>query len=154
MTVIAVPLSNDPQPQPSYELRQEIATYLAARSCAVDPANIAVIGPTYLEVGVSAVVAPLALDQAGVVKAAVLAALAQFFSPLTGGRDGGGWPFGRDVYISDVALLLESVPGVDYVTNLELLLDQIPQGDVVAVPSDRIVAAGGMLISMEGAPAL
>jgi hypothetical protein len=53
-----------------------------------------------------------------------------------------------------VALLLESIPGVDHVTNLELLIDQIPQGDLVSVPSDRVVAAGDMLVSMEGAPTL
>jgi hypothetical protein len=155
VTVIIIPQSNDPQPQPSYELRQQVAGYLAARAPAsIAPGNIAVIGPTYLAVGVIAIIAPLVLDQAGVVKAAAVAALLQFFNPLTGGRDGGGWPFGRDVYISDVALLLESIPGVDYVTNLELLIDQIPQGDLVSVPAERVVAAGDMLISMEGAPTL
>jgi hypothetical protein len=155
VTVIIVPQSNDPQPQPSYELRQEVAAYLAARAPAsVDAGNIAVIGPTYLAVGVSATIAPLELDQAGTVKTAALAALAAFFDPLTGGRDGDGWPFGRAVHASDVAMLLESITGVDYVTNLELLLDQIPQGDIVSVPSNLIVAAGAMAISMEGAPTL
>src|SRR5262249_1969710 len=136
-------------------LRQQVAAYLAARAPAsIAPGNIAVIGPTYLAVGVAAIIAPRVLDQAAAVKAAALAALLQFFNPLTGGRDGGGWPFGRSVHISDVALRLESLPGVDYVTNLELLIDQIPQGDLVSVPSDRVVAAGAMLIIMEGAPTL
>jgi hypothetical protein len=155
VTVIIIPQSNDPQPQPSYELRQQVAGYLAARAPAsIASGNIAVIGPTYLTVGIAAIIAPLDVDQAGSVKAAAIDALLQFFNPLTGGRDGGGWPFGRDVHVSDVALLLESIPGVDYVTNLELLIDQIPQGDLVSVPSDRVVAAGDMLISMEGAPTL
>lgn len=155
MTVIIVPQSNDPQPQPSYELREEVAAYLSVRAPAsVDASNIAVIGATYLAVGVSATIASHELDQASTVKAAALAALAAFFNPLTGGRGGGGWPFGRDVHASDVALLLELLTGVDYVTNLELLLDEIPQGDTVSVPSNLIVAAGAMAISMEGAPTL
>jgi hypothetical protein len=120
----------------------------------VDARNIVVIGPTYLPVGVYARIAPITLDQARVIKDAALAALTRFFHPLTGGRDGHGWPFGRDVYISDVAVLLESLVGVDYVQNLELLVDEIPQGDQIAVPSDRIVVAGQMQVEMEGAPAI
>ena len=79
-------------------------------------------------------------------------ALNQFFHPLLGGPDGRGWPFGRSVYLSDVARLLESVAGVDYVRQLELLLNLIPSGDSVSVPPERLVAAGPMLIVMEGAP--
>jgi hypothetical protein len=155
VTVIVVPQSSDAQPQPSFELREQIAAYLAARAPAsVEALHIAVIGPTYLPVGVSASVAPLEVDQAGAVKAAVLAALAQFFNPLRGGRDGHGWPFGRSVYASDVAFVIESVSGVDYARDLELLLDQIPQGDMVTVPSDRIVVAGDMQITIEGVPTL
>lgn len=45
----------------------------------------------------------------------------QFFHPLTGGKDGKGWPFGRDVYVSDVYKVLEQVPGVDYVEAVELM---------------------------------
>ncbi len=155
VTLIVVPQSADPRPQPSYEFRQQIAAYLAERAPAsVDARNIVVIGPTYLAVGVYARIAPVALDQARAIKDSALAALARFFHPLTGGRDGHGWPFGRDVYISDVAGLLESLAGVDYVQNLELLVDQIPQGDQVSVPPDRIVVAGDMQIEMEGVPAI
>ena len=44
----------------------------------------------------------------------------QFFDPLEGGLDGKGWPFGRSVYISEVYSLLDSVDGVDYVTEVKL----------------------------------
>jgi hypothetical protein len=69
-------------------------------------------------------------------------ALAGFLHPLTGGPEGVGWPFGRDVYLSDVAAALERTPGVDYVVELSLLLNDTPQGECVAVPADRIVVAG------------
>ena len=48
------------------------------------------------------------------------AALDAFFHPLTGGPDGTGWPFGRDVYRTEVAAVLADVPGVDQVLDLAL----------------------------------
>ena len=153
VTLILVPHSLDPQPEPSYELRQEVAAYIAERApAAIESGRISVIPPNYLLVGVSATVAAQQIDQSGIVKTAVVAALNQFFHPLLGGPDGRGWPFGRSVYLSDVAKLLESVDGVDYVQLLELLVNLIPSGDMVAVPPERLVAAGPMLIVMEGAP--
>jgi hypothetical protein len=153
VTLILVPHSLDPQPKPSYELKQEVATYLAERApAAIEPGRIAVIPPNYLPIGVSATIAAKQIDQSGVVKAAAVDALNRFFHPLYGGPDGRGWPFGRGVYLSDAARLLESVPGVDYVRQLELLLDLIPSGDYVSVPAERLVAAGPTLIVMEGAP--
>ncbi len=143
--VIIVPNSQDPQPQPSFELRRQVQEYLQARSPA-DIAGIFITGPTYLPVGVAAVVAPINLSQAGPVGVAVREALERFFHPLTGGPEGRGWPFGRDVYLSDVAAVLESLPAVDYVQELELLLDGITQGEKVEVQPDRIVVAGPMRI--------
>ena len=153
VTLILVPRSLDPQPEPSYELKQEVGAYIAERApAAIESGRIIVIPPNYLPVGVNAAVAAKQIDQSGVVKAAVTAALTEFFHPLYGGPDGRGWPFGRDVYLSDVAKLLEGVDGVDYVQQLELLLNLIPAGDRVAVPPERMIAAGPMLIVMEGAP--
>jgi predicted phage baseplate assembly protein len=153
VTLILVPRSLDPQPEPSYELRQEVAAYIAARApAAIESGRISVIPPNYLLVGVSATVAAKQINQSGIVKTAITAALEQFFHPLYGGPDGHGWPFGRSVYLSDVAKLLEGVNGVDYVRLLELLVDLTPSGELVSVSPERLVAAGPMLIVMEGAP--
>lgn len=45
-----------------------------------------------------------------------------FFHPVTSGEywDGKGWPFGRNVYISEVYQLLNNLIGVDYVENITL----------------------------------
>jgi hypothetical protein len=153
VTLILVPHSLDPQPTPSYELKLEVAAYLAARAPdAIEPGRISVIPPNYLPVGVSALVTAKQIDESGIVKAAVTDALNQFFHPLLGGPDGRGWPFGRSVYLSDVAKVVEGVSGVDHVEQLELLLNLIPGGYTVTVPPERLVAAGPMLITMEGAP--
>src|SRR5262249_34889482 len=89
----------------------------------VNPSQVTVLGPTYRPVGVAALVTPRVRGEAGVVSARVRASLERFLHPLTGGPEGHGWDFGRDVFLSDVAAILEAVPGVDYVRQLDLLLD-------------------------------
>jgi len=44
-----------------------------------------------------------------------------FLHPLSGGRFGSGWEFGRDVYASEVSELIESIAGVDHVESLRLV---------------------------------
>jgi hypothetical protein len=150
--VIVVPQSLEPRPQPSYELRRRVHDYLAVRAPATMVANhISVIGPTYLPVGVMAVVTAREASDAGVVERRVQAALEAFLHPLTGGPDGQGWPFGRDVYLSDVAAILEAVQGVDYVAELDLELGDAPAGTWVPVPPDRIVVAGPIHVVMQAA---
>lgn len=148
--LVIVPNSEDAQPQPSFELRHQVQAFLAARMPAAASGHVAVTGPDYLPIGVRAVVAPVDPSAGGPVRDAVIAALEVFLHPLIGGPDGAGWPFGRDVYLSDVAVLLEGVAGVDHVETLDLLLDGTPRGEVVAVPPDRIVVAGTLRISLTG----
>ena len=50
----------------------------------------------------------------------IAANLKRFFHPLTGGPDGNGWPFGRDVYASEVYQVVEGTTGVDHVESLAL----------------------------------
>ena len=148
--LIIIPQSQDPQPQPTFELRRAVRAYLARRAPATVSQHLYVTGPDYLPVSVAAVVAPKVPAQAGPVLDAVRQALGAFFHPLTGGPDGTGWPFGRDVYLSDVAARLEALPGVDYIQTLMLLLAGTPQGEAVPVPADRIVVAGLMRLSLTG----
>jgi hypothetical protein len=143
--LIVIPNSQDPRPQPSLEMRREVQTFVLAHAPA-DLYGVFVTGPTYLPVGVDVVLAPLDFGQAGPVATAVRQALEAFFHPLTGGPDATGWPFGRDVYLSDAAASLLRVQGVDYVSTLDLLLDGIVQSDVVSVPADAVVVAGTMRI--------
>lgn len=53
-------------------------------------------------------------------------------------------------YLSDVAALLEALPGVDYVQTLMLMLAGAPQAETVPVPRDRIVVAGPMRLRLTG----
>ena len=154
VTVIIVPQSREPEPQPSLELRDAVQAHLLARAPATVAAErLAVIGPTYLPIGISTAVVPQVLGAAGAVEDAVRHALARFLHPVTGGPGGRGWSFGRAVYLSDVAALLESLAGVDPVEDLNLLLNDTPRGEWIAVPPERIVVAGALHVEMK-APGL
>jgi hypothetical protein len=148
--VVIMPHSQEPRPQPSFELRRQVRDFLLARIPASLAGQVSVAGPDYLAVGVVAVVAPKGIAASGPVLSDVRTALQGFLHPLNGGPDGKGWPFGRAVYLSDVAALLQSIAGVDYVRTLELTLDGTPRGEIVAVPEDRIVVAGPLQVTLTG----
>jgi hypothetical protein len=153
VTLVIIPESDDPRPYPSFGLRREVFNYLAARAPAdlTVMSRIFVTGPRYFSVDVSATVAPVDASQAGAVEKAVAAALALFLHPLHGGPDGSGWDFGRDVYLSDVAAVIEQADGVDYVEELGLLADGVPQGERLAIPDGYIAAAGTFRLKMKAA---
>ena len=46
--------------------------------------------------------------------------LRRYLHPLVGGRDGKGWAFGRAVYKTDLAHLVEDVPGVEVIDSITI----------------------------------
>jgi predicted phage baseplate assembly protein len=54
------------------------------------------------------------------VEANVLARLYRFLNPITGGPDGSGWPFGRDLFLSDVYQCLQGMPNVQFIRGVEM----------------------------------
>jgi predicted phage baseplate assembly protein len=51
---------------------------------------------------------------------AALEALYGYFHPISGGPDGGGWPFGRPVQVGEVYAVLQSVRGLELVEDVRL----------------------------------
>jgi hypothetical protein len=151
VTIMILPESKEARPFPSFGLRERVREYIEASTLANLPLmrSIHVIGPDYFEIGVNATIIPVEADEAGMVDIAVRQALADFFHPLSGGPDGTGWELGRDVFLSDVAALLEAVEGVDFVEELFLLRDDTPQGERVAVPPERLVVGGDIRIKIK-----
>src|SRR5262249_48642325 len=134
-----------------FGLREEVRKYIEQRA----PADLAsahkifVTGPDYLEIGVEATIAPIDFDDAGVVEDAARQALEDFLHPLKGGPEGKGWELGRDVFLSDVASVLERVDGVDYVKDIALELNGVPQGESVRVGAARTVSSGDIRLKLE-----
>ncbi len=148
VTLILLPQSDEERPWPSFGLRERVRRYCEARC----PAGLAaarhlhVTGPLYLPVDVAATVIPIDSSAAGDAEREARAALARFLHPLAGGPERRGWTPGRDVCLSDVAAVLERVPGIDAVRELALLLDGQLQGERIAVPAGRTVVAGTIRI--------
>jgi hypothetical protein len=80
----------------------------------------------------------------------VLARLAAFLHPLTGGLDGAGWAFGRKPYRSDLYALLEATPGVDHVQLLRVEEELEETENGVARPGRFLIFSGPHEITLTG----
>ena len=118
VTVVIVPSLPRPKPAPSAGLVRAVKRWLDRRR--VLCTRLVVVGPDYLVVSVDASVTASAEADPLRVQADVTAALTTFLDPLIGGPSGLGWPFGRDVYRSEILAVVDGVPGVDHVASLEM----------------------------------
>jgi hypothetical protein len=119
VTVIVLPYLPAGQPQPSPGLIQSVRAYLSPRR--VLGTRVVVVGPRYTEVSVRASVQASNGVNLTEVRDRVDAALDRFFDPLVGGPNGDGWPFGRDIYRTEVLQVIDETPGVEHVLSLELV---------------------------------
>src|SRR5215471_4685698 len=122
VTVVIVPEADSPKPMPSPGLIALVQRYLDLRRIVCT--RIVVAAPQYVTVTVTAQVALVRGASAQVVSGLVVRALNQFLDPRTGGPAGFGWPFGRDVYRTEILRVIQDVPGVDHVNSLTLTSDQ------------------------------
>jgi predicted phage baseplate assembly protein len=56
-------------------------------------------------------------------------ALYDYLHPISGGREGTGWPFGRPVLIGEIFALLQGLPGVEIVEDVRLFAANAITGD-------------------------
>lgn len=79
---------------------------------------------------------------------AATGALQRFLDPITG-KDGGGWPPGRAVYLSDIYALMDAVPGVDYVEagSIELRRSSADTADPRLPPGADSQSAFGLSLA-------
>jgi predicted phage baseplate assembly protein len=134
VTVIVVPEADDttPNPLPSEGTLRTVCAYLDVRRLLTT--ELYVIKPTYQHVAVRAEI--VVQDEADLaeVKPAIEQALRQYFHPLTGGEDGFGWPFGGTVYFSRVYQRMFTVPGVQNIARLTIVVDGTEAPDCQDVP--------------------
>ncbi|MEZ5351538.1 MAG: putative baseplate assembly protein [Bryobacteraceae bacterium] len=141
VTVIVVPAMPGPRPSPDAGLLAAVAARLERRR--IIGTRVVVVGPNYLEVAVKARVRGFeGIDKTRLGRD-VSAAIDAFFHPLRGGPEGKGWPFGRDVFRSEVLQTIDEVPGVDCVLELQFFAEGCgPSCANLCLPATWLVASG------------
>jgi predicted phage baseplate assembly protein len=147
ISVVALPYLPPDRPFPSAGLLAAVHDYLFPRR--VIGTRVEVVGPVYKEVIVQAQVKALPHASRLEVGQRIIASLNHFFHPLQGGPDGSGWPFGRDVFRSEVLQVIDETPGVDHVNSLALASGcGEPQCGNLCLADNELVAAGAHQIEV------
>lgn len=144
VSVIIVPESGEDKPEPSQECIDDVWEFLDQRRLIACRHHV--IGPSYTDVALRAQVHRVLEVPAPRVLEMIEANLRGFFHPLTGGpgSEQAGWPFGRDVYASEIYEVLENTEGVDHVGWLTLYTRQgdgpwRDAGDWIVVDRNNLV---------------
>jgi hypothetical protein len=141
VTVIILPDMPVARPTPSAGLKLAVARYLNPRR--IIGTRVEVVGPGYLEVAVRGRVKAHTGVNRDALRRRINDALDAFFNPFSGGPDGTGWPFGRDVFRSEVLHVINSADGVDHVLSLSLIAEGCdPQCANICLPPTWLVATG------------
>jgi predicted phage baseplate assembly protein len=109
---------DDEQLQLSERARQDVQAYLDERRLLTT--EIVLESPAYVRVTVTGRIRPRRrANRARVVEEATRA-LYRYLHPTTGGPEGSGWPFGRELFIAEVYSLLQGLEDVDAVEDVQL----------------------------------
>lgn len=141
ITLIILPFLPKERPLPSRGLCHAVSKYLNRHR--IIGTRVEVIAPSYLEIAVQAEVKACAGTDKAAIKGEIITALDNFFHPLTGGAERKGWPFGRDIYRSEVLEIIDRTPGVDHVLSLDLIANgEDPQCGNVCIDPFGLVVTG------------
>lgn len=135
-----LPFGNSDRPKPSPELARCVRDFVAAR--ALPGIRLRVLPPDYVEISLAARLVAIDPTQTALVEDRLRTALNAFFHPLTGGMAGAGWAFGESVHLSQVAGVIEAVPGLDYALEITLKTGEVVWGEQVDIAAGKMVAAG------------
>jgi predicted phage baseplate assembly protein len=125
---------------PSVDMVDRITSYLDQRR--VIGARVLVTPPHYHGITIAAKLLARHEFDAKDVKERALDALYREFSPISGGRDGKGWEFGRPVLQGDVYAVLQSVSGVDRVDDCRVFEANPITGERTPLPATATESPG------------
>ncbi len=134
VTVIVVPDAEGPRPEPSSSTLRAVCAWLDTKRLLTT--EVHVVGPRYRRIEVEADVVVSASYDLARVRNDVEQRLLELLHPLSGGRDGGGWPFGGTVLFSEIYRAILGIEGVAYVD----------QG------ADPTSAGAGLVLRVDGEP--
>lgn len=143
-------------------LREELIAYLDHYRLLTT--TLRVRAPRYLGVAVTVELVPGEYSHPETVRARVMERLHQFITPLALGDEDAlsemvghaweGWPFGRDLYVSEIFSLVQQVPGVQHVLDVQIAsrpvvpAEEMPQGAEPVAETEKATDVG--LVPLEG----
>jgi hypothetical protein len=133
--------------QPAPELLESVREFLDDRRLL--GTQLVVDGPAYVGVSVEAIILVQRHRNGDEVRATVAARIREYLDPLVGGPDGLGWPFGRDLYLSEMQSVVQAVSGVEYAQDVTLYQVDIQTGQSRAAGQKVTVADDVLLLSYE-----
>ncbi|NQZ13147.1 MAG: putative baseplate assembly protein, partial [Algicola sp.] len=142
VTVVILPNTTDDQPYPTPQDIKAVCAYLDQRRLITT--ELYVVGPEYISIDLLSVDVSIRDGfDISAISQRVQSILLNFFHPVTGGKQGDGWPFGEDVYLSDIFCQILAIDGVSRAYNLKVEINGMAQTD------DRITIEGQQLISLK-----
>ena len=109
--------------------------------------RVSVREPAYTWVSVKAMLRPAPGANRVDLENEILRRLYAYLNPLTGGPNGEGWPFGRDLFVSDVYQCLQGTPNVQFIRGVEMYAAQ-PGGPAAGEPLEQMdIVAHGVVAS-------
>lgn len=113
ISLIVMPASEDVSPRPNAELLRAVNSFLDERRLLTT--KLHVVGPRYVRIVLYVtVVRQSGISEEGL-RDQIVRAIRLFLHPIKGGSSGGGWPAGRDLYMSEIYEHIHRIPGVDYI---------------------------------------
>jgi Baseplate J-like protein len=122
--LVIVPKTDEKNPdltkrlEPAPELLRFVKNFVDERRLV--STVLEVIKPSYLEISIKVTLIRRSVGQSDRVRREIEDRLRRYLHPLVGGRDGKGWPFGRSVYKSDLAHIVEDIPGVEVIDAITI----------------------------------
>jgi len=153
--LIVLPQIDRPErPQPemvvlSEGLRQGVLEYLRARCVLGVGLEVRLPEITWVSVTAELMVSQEShLGLMGEVQQRAETELYRYLNPYTGGVRREGWPFGRDVHLSEIYGILQKIPSVEYVEAVRVEISQSGvQGPFKPAPPRVVLPRHGMVCS-------
>ncbi len=132
---------------PTYALRQQVFEFLAPRLLITTRVKVVPPDSTTVSIAVTVVRDATSRVQDEALANGVRSAVTEFFSPVSGGVDGTGWPFGRAVFRSELESVIEGLDGIDHIRQLLLNGDE-NIGEVKLVSALSLVRLGRLSVDV------
>jgi predicted phage baseplate assembly protein len=133
----------------SAELKQAVEAYLNERRLL--GTRLDVQTPHFSWVSINARIRmPERLDSGATaaIRRRVETELYRYLSPYVGGPSRTGWPFGRDLHVSELYALLQGIPGVEFVDELHIAVrDPATGGSPQPAPPRLVLPPNGLICS-------